>query len=288
MSAQAPVPEFFSHQVGEARRFCLDLHPSGRRPLAVVSAGLEHCAPDYVIQRATFPYLCIEYVVRGRGRLKLGSFDSTLKAGMAFSYGPGIPHNITTDSRDPLVKYFVDFAGERAASILVKCGLADGRVVHVFPPDCVMPLFDELIRSGMQPRANTGELCSMLLECLALKIGAVSAPPEAAQSRSFAAYLRCRAVIEQNFLRLRSLEQIANRCGMDDAYICRLFSRFDSQTPYRYLLRLKISHAATELQKPGRLVKDVAAEVGFTDSFHFSRLFRSMLGSSPSQFRKLH
>lgn len=288
MSTQAPVPEFFSQQVGEARRFTLDLHPSGRRPLAVVSAGLEHCAPDYVIERATFPYWCIEYVVRGRGQLRLGASGWTLKAGMAFSYRPGIPHHITSDPRDPLVKYFVDFAGRRAALVLETCGLAGGRVVHVFPPDAVMPLFEELIRSGMQPRANTGELCSKLLECLALKIGAVSAPPEAAQSRSFAAYLRCRAVIEQHFLHLRSLEQIAERCGMDGAYICRLFSRFDSQTPYRYLLRMKINHAAAELQKPGRLVKDVAAEVGFADSFHFSRLFRSMLGSSPSQFRKLH
>ena len=288
MSTQAPLPEFFSHQVGEARRFYLDLCPSRHRALALVSAGLEHCAPDYVIDRTAFPYACIEYVVRGRGRLRLGAFDSTLKAGMAFSYAPGIPHRITADPRDPLVKYFVDFTGKRAASVLEKCGLAGGCVVHVFPPDCVMPLFEELIRSGTQPRANTAELCSALVECIALKIGTVSVPPETAQSRSFATYLRCREVIEKNFLQLRSLEQIAERCGMDNAYICRLFSRYDGQTPYRYLLRLKINHAATELQKPGSLVKDVSAAVGFADSFHFSRLFRSMLGSSPSRFRNLH
>ncbi len=289
MSTQAPfaLPEFFSHQVGEARRFYRG-NGSGHRSLAVVSAGLEHCAPNYVIQRATFPYYCIEYVVRGRGRLSLGSFDGMLKAGMAFSYGPGIAHHIMSDPRDPLVKYFVDFTGKRAVRILKTAGLAAGRVVDVFPPDCVMTLFEELIHSGLHPRANSDELCFKLLECLALKIEGTSAPPEAVQSLSFAAYLRCRTLIEQKFLRLRSLEHIADHCGMDSAYICRLFRRFDYQTPYRYLLRLKMNHAAAELQKPGRLVKEVAADVGFADSFHFSRVFRSLLGSAPSQFRKLH
>lgn len=282
------IPEFFSHQVGEARRFYLGLKQSGKLPLTVVSAGLEHCAPDYVIRRATFPYFCIEYVVRGRGQLRLGASDWALRAGTLFSYGPGIPHHITSDLRDPLVKYFVDFVGKPATMILDRCGLAGGRVVEVFPPDCVTPLFEELIHSGLHPRVNGVELCAKLLECLALKIEGTSASPEAAQSPSFAAYLRCRTLVEKNFLHLRSLEQIAERCGMDGAYICRLFHRFDHQTPYRYLLRLKINHAAAELQKSGRLVKDVAAEVGFTDSFHFSRVFRSMLGSAPSQFRKLH
>ena len=240
-----------------------------------------------MIQRETFPYSCIEYVVRGRGQLELGALSWKLRAGMAFSYGPGIAHHIASDPRDPPVKYFVDFVGKRAPLVLEKCGLASGRVIHVFPPDCIMPLFEELIRSGMQPRANSGELCSRLLECIALKIGTVCAPPEAAESRAYGAYLRCREVIERDFLNLRSLEQIAERCAMDDAYICHLFRRFDSQTPYRHLLRLKMNHAAAELQKPGSLVKDVAAAVGFSDSFHFSRLFRSMQGFSPSQFRKL-
>ncbi|MBU6297925.1 MAG: helix-turn-helix domain-containing protein [Alphaproteobacteria bacterium] len=290
MSTQMPsaAPEFFSHQVGEARRFYLGLHAPGKQPLTVVSAGLEHCASDYIIQRAKFPYSCIEYVVRGRGQLTLPSLTWPLKAGMAFSYGPGVPHQITSDSRDPLVKYFVDFTGRRAAPVLEKCGLTGGRVVEVFPPDSIMPLFEELIHTGMHLKANSNELCFKLLECLSLKIEATRTAPKTLQSPSFAAYLRCRTLIEKNFLYLRSLEQIAKRCGMDGAYICRLFRRFDHQSPYRYLLRLKINHAATELQKPGVLVKDVAIAVGFTDSFHFSRVFRTMLGAAPSQFRKLH
>ena len=104
-------PTFFSPQVLEARRFYLDLAPPASKPLAVVCGGCECCAPDYAIHRSTFPYYSIELVVRGRGALRLGGQESSLCPGAVFSYGPGVAQDITTETADPLVKYFVDFTG---------------------------------------------------------------------------------------------------------------------------------------------------------------------------------
>ncbi len=42
------------------------------------------------------------------------------------------------------------------------------------------------------------------------------------------------------------------------------------------------------MQNPGVLVKQVAAEVGCDDPFHFSRAFKHVLGLSPDAFRRLH
>ncbi|GAA0540886.1 AraC-like DNA-binding protein [Rhizomicrobium palustre] len=285
MDRNSQNPEFFSRQVGTARRFFLDLDPSKRSALTVVSGGLEHCAPDYAIHRTAFPYFAVEYVIRGRGQLILGEESYTLKAGVVFAYTPRTPHHITTEPRAPLVKYFVDFTGTRAARLLVDCGLKGGAAAQVFPPDSVAMLFEELIESGTSTQREAYSV--KLLECLALKIGAKATAPKEAESPAFAAYLRCRSLIERDFLTLKSLDQISAACGMNNAYICRLFRRFDRQSPYQYLLRLKINYAAAELQKPGLLIKDLAASVGFNDSFHFSRVFNNILGFSPAQFRKL-
>lgn len=280
-------PDFFSRQVGDARRFYLDLIPSPRRSLAVVCGGLEHCAPDYAIHRPSFAYYAIEYVIRGRGRLTLGATDATLKAGAVFAYAPRTPHHITSEKRSPLVKYFVDFTGTRAAHLLKSCKLGSGVVLQVLPPDSTAMLFEEIIESGTRTGADSDDLCAKLLECLILKIGAKAVPPTETESPAFAAYLKCRSLIEREFLRLRSLEEIAAACGMNNAYVCRLFRRFDHQSPYQYLLRLKVNFAASELENQGALVKDVAAMVGFNDSFHFSRVFNNILGSSPARFRGL-
>jgi AraC-like DNA-binding protein len=280
-------PDFISRQVKGAKRFYLDLNPPQRTPLAVVCGGLEHCAPDYAIRRTSFPYFAIEYVVQGRGELTLGDAVSTLKPGVLFAYTPSMPHSIAADPHAPLVKYFIDFAGTRASRILKTCGLEGGTVMQVFPPDCIVAIFEELIDGKAHGGLDGSEFYPKLLECMALKISAVATPPKDAESTAFAAYLKCRSLIERDFLRLKSLEQIAGACGMDAAYICRLFRRFSHQSPYQHLLHLKINYAAAELHKSDILVKDLAAMVGFKDSFHFSRTFRKLLGSSPAKFRNL-
>jgi AraC-like DNA-binding protein len=66
-----------------------------------------------------------------------------------------------------------------------------------------------------------------------------------------------------------------------------LFRRYDHQSPYQYLLRLRMNLAAEQLHQPGALVKQVAEQTGFDDPFHFSRAFKSVFGLSPDAFRRL-
>ena len=281
------APTFFSADVTEARRFYLDLNPPKNRQLSVVCGGLERCTPDYAIHRETFPFYSIEYVSRGRGEVTLKGNTFSLKPGRLFSYGPGIPHHIIGDKTDPLVKYFVDFSGTRATMLLRSCGLSPGHVSQVVPANALQPLFDELIQAGLQVRRESGVLCAKLLECLALRIAGANASLESAETQAFATFQRCRQHIEQHCLRLKTLGQIAGECHINNAYLCRLFRRYDNQSPCQYLLRLKMNHAAQRLQEQGALVKRVAEEAGFADPFHFSRAFTSVFGLSPSAFRGL-
>jgi len=281
------APAFFSADVAQARRFYLDLNPTPGRPLVVICGGLEHCTPYYAISRESFPFYSIEYVVRGCGEVKLKGQDYSLQPGRLFSYGPGIPHQINGAATDPLVKYFIDFAGTDARKILRACGLPPGHVSETFPPLALQPLFDELIHVGLQARRQSADLCAKLLECLTLRIEGTRAPLAAAETLAFATYQQCRQYLEKNCLQLRTLAQIAAQCHVNNAYLCRLFQRYDHQSPYQYLLRLKMNHAAEQLQQPGKLVKQVAEATGFSDPFHFSRLFTSVFGLSPTAFRGL-
>jgi AraC-like DNA-binding protein len=282
-----PAPGFFSTEVAAARRFFLDLSPPKRRPLAVVCGGLEHCTTGYAIRRESFPFFSIEYVARGRGTVLLRNRAQPLQPGRLFSYGPGVPHDITGNPGYPLVKYFVDFAGRDAALLLNTCRLPPGEVAQVFPPHALAPLFDELIESGLRGGPEGEALCVKLLECLALKIAATRAPAAGAETRAFTTFQECRRHIEQHFHRLRTLEEIAAECHTNDAYLCRLFRRYDHQSPYQYLLRLKMNLAAQRLQQGDCLVKQVGEELGFADPFHFSRVFKGVLGLSPDAFRRM-
>jgi AraC-like DNA-binding protein len=283
----ANSPDFFSAQVSAARRFYLNLQPPRGTKLAVVCGGVEQCAPDYEIQRETFPFYSIEYVARGEGSLKLGRRNYELKPGTIFAYGPGVRQHIRSHPQKPLTKYFVDFAGTESTRWIQTAGLAPGKVSQVFPPNEIQPLFDELIRSGQRSTRHTPELCRQLLGCLGVKLLEARAPLRGTESAAFAAYQSSRQLIQEHFRRLRTLEQTAKECHLDTAYLCRLFRRYDHQSPYLFLTRLKMNDAAAHLQEPGALVKNVAADLGFANPFHFSRVFKSVFGISPDEFRRM-
>lgn len=281
-------PDFFSMQVAEARRFYFNLAPSRRVPLAVVCGGREHCTADYTIHRATFPYYSIEFVAQGRGTVTLQGEKHRLQPGTLFCYGPGIRQEIATNPTDPLVKYFVDFAGLNAVSVLAVGGLKPGQALQILAPGDLQAVFEELIHNGLRATRYSAAICTKLLECIALKVAELSAPSEGVESPAFLTFRKCHQHIQQHFERLRTLDQIARECHVNDAYLCRLFRRFDHQTPYQFLVRLKMNLAAERLREPGALIKQVAERSGFSDPFHFSRAFKSVFGVSPDAFRKLH
>jgi AraC-like DNA-binding protein len=103
---------------------------------------------------------------------------------------------------------------------------------------------------------------------------------------AYATYRRCRQYIQDHWLHLLTLEQAARECHVAPAYLCRLFRRFDHQSPYQFLLHLKMTHAAERLLAPDSSVKQVADLLGFDDRFHFSRVFKRVIGISPGQYAR--
>jgi AraC-like DNA-binding protein/quercetin dioxygenase-like cupin family protein len=280
-------PSFFSAQISRARRFYLDLNPTRSDALVVVSGGAEHCRPDYRMHRDGFRYLSIEFVAAGSGTLELAGKPHRLTAGDIFAYGSRVPHDIRSDPDRPLIKYFVDFTGKRAKSLMKPPGPQPGTVVQTTSPSDIRRLFDDLISAGLRPTPFRGRICSVIAEQLLLRIAETSFAPGTVGTAAFETYQGCHQFIQDHFLQLHGLAEIAERCHLDQSYLCRLFARFDYESPYEFLTRLKMLHAAEQLQTPGAMVKQVADRLGFSDPFRFSRTFSRVLGVSPKKFSQL-
>jgi AraC-like DNA-binding protein len=286
-STPAEQPNFFSLQIAEARRFHIDLNPPKDALLSVVSGGCEHCSADYEIHRASFPYFGIEFVTQGRGKLTLDGRSYDLVPGTVFAYGPRISQDIISDQRERLVKYFVDFTGKHAKRLLDQYGPRPGHVVQTSAPGEMIALFDELIRNGLRSTPFTPRIGAALVEYLILKIADTTIPLGSFGTPAFATYRKCRQWILDHADQIQTLEQVAASCHIDPAYLCRLFRRFDHTSPYQFLLRLKMNEAADRLRMPGVAIKQVAEEMGYSDPFHFSRVFKKAMGLAPAQYVRL-
>jgi AraC-like DNA-binding protein len=143
-----------------------------------------------------------------------------------------------------------------------------------------------LIDRGVRKTTLAGPLCSLITRQLLLMCRDDAAEPVDTESPAYAAYLRARGFIEENFLSVSTLEAVAGACGQDASYLCRLFARYHDGSPYQYLTRLRMDHASRLLLEKEMPVREVAAVLGFKDAFHFSRVFKSVHHVPPSRFRQ--
>lgn len=81
---------------------------------------------------------------------------------------------------------------------------------------------------------------------------------------------------------------LAESVGCSESTLRRLFVRHTGMSPYKYFLRLKVNAAKSALAHSALSIKGIAAELGFSDQYHFSRVFRATSGQSPREWRRMH
>ena len=81
-----------------------------------------------------------------------------------------------------------------------------------------------------------------------------------------------------------SLSQIASDLGVTPIYLTQCFKRSEGMPLYQYQTLLRLCRALERLPDR-RDITDLAFELGFSSHSHFSAVFRSQLGTTPSQYR---
>jgi AraC-like DNA-binding protein len=82
------------------------------------------------------------------------------------------------------------------------------------------------------------------------------------------------------------LDEAAEALHVSTFYFCKMFKKATGLTFTDYLGRLRIERTKKLLLDPHRRVSEIAYEVGFGSLTHFNRVFRRLVGKSPSSYRR--
>lgn len=82
--------------------------------------------------------------------------------------------------------------------------------------------------------------------------------------------------------------KMAEQCGYGIDHFGRVFRKIMGCSPQDFIIRARIAKARQLLLETGLSVKEIAAAIGYTSQFFFSRQFKSLTGQSPSEFRERH
>lgn len=91
--------------------------------------------------------------------------------------------------------------------------------------------------------------------------------------------------IRENIGKKISIGDLSERCFLSDDHFTRLFKLEMDETPIDYINRRKIEHAQLLLVINDRPVKDIACSLAFDNIPYFNRLFKQLVGNTPTQYR---
>lgn len=91
--------------------------------------------------------------------------------------------------------------------------------------------------------------------------------------------------IKKNTNHSITMREVAARYGVSKPYMSKLFKKYANCSFNEFITKYRIEKACDIMrQNPDIYIKDVAEMVGIQDQFYFSRLFRGVMGKTPSQF----
>src|SRR5262245_37587793 len=96
---------------------------------------------------------------------------------------------------------------------------------------------------------------------------------------------RAKEYIQEHQTEELSLGEVARAVNMSTYYFCKSFKKVTGINFTDYVSRVRLEKAKNLLLNPNLRVSEIAYEVGFQSLTHFNRVFKKILGQSPTQYR---
>jgi len=96
---------------------------------------------------------------------------------------------------------------------------------------------------------------------------------------------RAKSFIKSNQAEDLSLGQVAKAVNTSTFYFCKMFKKATGLNFTEYLSRVRIEKAKNLLLNPNLRISEIAFEVGFQSLTHFNRVFKRVVGQSPTEYR---
>ena len=243
------------------------------------------------------------YALDGLGKIKVNGVSYEMSAHSLLLIHAGIPYQIK--SPDESANYIaINFDYTRMASHLsvpIKpepteffkedmcvdpCDFEDtalSQVLYVRGLDVVQKRLTRIVREYTQQLLYHSEKCGHLLaECIADCLRLSQIGHQASESEQAD---RIIAYIQEHYTEPLTNQAVGKIFGYHPNYISFLIKRMTGMPLHRYLIQLRLMHAAGLLENTGLSVGEVALACGFCDITYFSAYFKKHFGIAPSKYR---
>lgn len=109
-------------------------------------------------------------------------------------------------------------------------------------------------------------------------------PPLIAAGSEPDAVARTKDFLMAHMAEATDFQELARHVGLSAWHLIRVFRKATGLTPHAWLVDRRV-HQARELLRAGESPSHIAAQCGFADQAHLTRLFKARLGVTPGQYK---
>lgn len=266
-------------------------HPlsSGLYPLGM---GYYRQAQGHHMERDTHDDNLLIYCLDGEGDLWVKETHYRVKPGDILLIPKGITHAYKALRENPWTIYWVHFHGHHAAEFIRHLALPRAE-----QPNLVMPIgihsrlvsdFEALLEARESTYNINAYICAAnQLRQILTHIALLQPLARHRQSGEGLDIERVHSLMQARIHEQLDLDTLAETVNLSKYHFVKKYKEITGTTPINHFIQLKIERACHLLDTTNNHVNEIAFAVGYEDAYYFSRIFKKLMGVSPSQYRKM-
>ena len=246
-----------------------------------------HAAGHFVERPEPFNVDVLIFCSKGHGWCEMAGQRHQIGPGQLLVMPRGLAHGYGADPGDPWSIRWLHVTGEQARAFRELLKTTVSSPVIILGEDLLLNQLFENMLSEMELGYS---LSNMIYFCQALahlygtivrkRLTGTTSKPDSHQRIS-----RCIEMMQQHLDSPVPIAELAAAVNLCPAYFSTLFKEHAGYAPKAYFVRLKMHKASQLLLTTTFNIKKIANTVGYDDQLHFSRAFKRINGSSPSEYR---
>lgn len=258
--------------------------------ISLSNAGISQTISGHTYGPAIRRDLIIHFILSGQGTFISQGIRWNLKAGYGFIIIPGEINTYQADIHHPWKYVFFSFTGKGVEKYLNKLGFyGENKIFKVKDPNFFYSLFKECIIYKENSLYN-----SLMLDSIAYKVIAglahenlisFKSPVEIRHELSTGSK-KMLLFLKENFKDKINIWDTCDQIGFDRSYISKCFKIEIGISPGNYLTRLRINYSMELLNLTSLTISDISERTGFKCIDVFTRSFKRLVSSTPTQFRE--
>jgi AraC-like DNA-binding protein len=285
--SQWPLPpESFRFVVPIKQVEKLKKHPLSTG-LYATGLGYYKEAKGHKMTRDTHDDHLLMYCLHGKGELHVNNTTSQIGAGDIVLLPKGVSHRYKASKNEPWTIYWVHFSGSDCGSFLDYLAIKKHNYIIALGVHSRLVTSFEYILECRQTNFDTASFINVanmlrqMLSHIAL-IGTASIRQRAKHQLDLELV---HSLMEASVHEKLELDTLAKEVNLSKFHFIKKYRELTGSTPVNHFIHLKIKRACDLLDITNKSIKEVSYAIGYEDAYYFSRIFKKVMGISPSQYR---